>query len=570
MQHENLINIENMYHLVTRSAELYGDKPVFKFNKKSAEVSVTYSEFSVLVKKTALAFEALGMKGKRLMVIGDTSVQWITAYCATVIADGVIIPLDPYLLEDELIKFVNRSQASFIVCEKKFTDIFSARENEIPGVEKIITTDVQTFDMDPEEGSISEKYIDFNTLLADGNSRYTEDTEFDMNGHDTEAMRALLFTSGTTGTSKGVMLSEKNICTVINGAVKLLNKITYEDTLLSVLPIFHTYEMTCGILSPIALGCTICISDGLRYVSRNMKQFAPTVMAIVPMFAEHLYKTIWDTARSQGRDKVLKNGLKISRTLGKVHIDVRRKLFAQVIAAMGGRLKYLVVGGAAMNPQLSENFADMGIKISQGYGITECSPLISVMPFDEVNHASCGRLMPGMQIFIDKEKADDTYGEIVVKGDNVMLGYYDDEEQTADVLSKGWFRTGDYGYIDDKGYIYITGRKKNVIVLSGGKNVFPEEIEEYLSEIPLIEEVVVAGINDEKTGELIVAAYVYPNADECTRLGLNSGEEIRTAMTNAVQAINKKIGSHKRVQKIILRDKPFEKTTTRKIKRQSI
>jgi long-chain acyl-CoA synthetase len=317
---------------------------------------------------------------------------------------------------------------------------------------------------------------------------------------------------------------------------------------------------------------TISISDGIKYVGKNIKQFKPTVMALVPLFANQLYKTIQKNVQKQGKEKTLATGIKISNMLLKLHIDARKKLFGEVLQGLGGNMKAFIVGGAALNPQIAEGFENFGIKVRQGYGITECAPLISVIPLHEKNNpASCGKLMPGMQIYIDKENPEDSFGEIVVKGDNVMLGYYKNEEETAKVLSDdGWFKTGDYGYIDDDGYIYITGRKKNVIVLQGGKNVFPEEIEEYIENISLVEEVVVVGDENKETGVVSVVALIYPNHEECEKLGLIQKEDVYAHLNEEIQNINKRLASYKHITRIEIRDEPFEKTTSRKIKRHTI
>jgi long-chain acyl-CoA synthetase len=316
-------------------------------------------------------------------------------------------------------------------------------------------------------------------------------------------------------------------------------------------------------------GMTVNICDSIKYVGKNIKQFKPSVLALVPMFANQLYKTIWKSAQKQGNDKKLKMGINISNFLMKLHIDVRRKLLAQVHEAFGGNLRYFIVGGAALAPELVDEFRSFGIQVSQGYGITECAPLISVVPLTEYNPTSCGKLMPGMQAFIDKENADDTFGEIVVKGDNVMLGYYNDPEQTAAVLNNGWFRTGDYGYIDEKGYLYITGRKKNIIISSSGKNVFPEEIEEYLEAIPQIEEVVVVGRENAETKDVEIVAIVYPNEEECKKSNLE-GDAIYEYINGEITKINKKLAAYKHINKLEIREEPFEKTTTRKIRRNLV
>ena len=563
--------IKSIYELLERGSELFGDKSLFRFNKGDEVVDVSYNEFLDYINKITRAFIHMGVKDKKVVLTGETSVEWIASYIATVTAGGVIVPLDPYLLEDEIIKFTNHSEASFVVCSPTFEKLFRDREGELPNVNNVIIADKMNFTLTTDKQYVSEKFTDFENILALGEYLIKNtDIEIDRE-RDTTKMSALLFTSGTTGSSKGVMLSEKNICTVINGINPTLWQLTPEDTLLSVLPVYHTYEMSCGILAPMIYGCTICISDGIKYVGKNIKQFSPTLMTLVPMFVNQLYKNIWKSAKKQGKEKILGFGIKLSDLLAKVHINVRKKLLSSVIEAMGGKLKYFIVGGAALDPCMVDAFASFGIKVSQGYGITECAPLISVVPLDKYNPTSCGKPIPGLSVRIDKENPEDTYGEIVVKGDNVMLGYYKNEEATREVLDEeGWFRTGDYGYTDDEGYIYITGRKKNVIVLPGGKNLFPEELEEYLGAVPLVEESVVVGRENKETGDITVVAIVYPNKEECEKAGLATDEEIYQAINEAAMKINRKLASYKHIHKVELRDEPFEKTTTRKIKRYTV
>jgi long-chain acyl-CoA synthetase len=289
------------------------------------------------------------------------------------------------------------------------------------------------------------------------------------------------------------------------------------------------------------------------------------------MFANQLYKTVWKTAQKSGIEKKLKLGLKLSRFLKKIGIDARRKIFKQVLEGFGGNLKYMIVGAAALNGEVAQGLYDMGIQVSQGYGITECAPLISVVPFTVKNFASCGKPMPGLEVMIDKENENDLSGEIVVKGGNVMLGYYNNEEQTKQVLTEdGWFRTGDYGYMDKHGYLYITGRKKNIIISSDGKNIFPEEIEEYLDNLDLVSEVVVVGRESDKTHDIEIVALVYPDEEECKKAGLETKEAIHDELAKEIVEINKQLATYKHINRVELRDEPFEKTTTRKIKRNLV
>ncbi len=562
--------VNTIYGLLHEVAEAQPDHPLYRFNNKEGEITVTYSEADELIKKMTCAFTHLGVKDKKVIVMGETSVQWIATYISVVTAGGIIVPFDPLLLDDEKINFINVADASFVVYSESFDALFTERGSELPNVNYFVKTNKNTFTLNPNDAYVEEKYTTFNNILSLGKYLYeTNGAPENMLQHDTEKMSILLFTSGTTGTAKGVMLAEKNVCAVLNGIIPTLNVLTPADSVLSVLPIHHTYEMSAGILAPMLYGMTVNICDGIKYVGKNIKQFKPSVMALVPMFANQLYKTIWKSAQKQGNDKKLKMGINISKFLMKLHIDIRRKLLAQVHEAFGGRLKYFIVGGAALAPELVDEFKNFDIHVSQGYGITECAPLISVVPLTEHNPASCGKLMPGMQIFIDKENADDTFGEIVVKGDNVMLGYYKDPEQTAQVLNNGWFRTGDYGYVDEKGYIYITGRKKNIIISSSGKNVFPEEIEEYLEAIPQVLEVVVVGRENADTKDVEIVAIVFPDEEECKKANLE-GDAIYEYINSEITKINKKLAAYKHINKLEIREEPFEKTTTRKIKRNTV
>ena len=567
-----MLELKSIYDLFERGSKLYGAHPLYRFNKeKDNMVTVNYDEYLTFLQKMTLAFEELGVRDQKVVVVGETSVQWITTYVATVTSGGVIVPLDPGILADEMINFINLSEAKVVVYSKTFAKLFEERGNELTTVEMFVETDKSTFTLTTEEPYEASRYTSFNNALALGEYLYANLGEggFVLPEQDIEKLSVLLFTSGTTGTSKGVMLSQKNICAVMKGIEPTLNVLTKDDSVMSVLPIHHTYEMSAGILAPMIYGMTINISDGIKYVAKNMKQFQPTIMTLVPLFAATLYKTIMKSVKKQGKEKTLKTGVKISNFLLKLHVDLRKKLFGQVLEALGGRLKYFVVGGAALNPEIVDSFKSLGIHISQGYGITECAPLISVIDLKDYNPASCGKAMLGVEVRIDKENPDDLTGEIVVRGENVMLGYYNAPELTAEVIDEeGWFRTGDYGYVDEKGYIYITGRKKNIIIASNGKNVFPEEIEEYIDGISLVEEVVVVGRDEKKNGEVDIVAIVVPNAEECEAQGItDNDEEIYNRIYAQITEVNKKLVPYKHINKLEIRKEPFEKTAARKIKR---
>ena len=387
---------------------------------------------------------------------------------------------------------------------------------------------------------------------------------------DLDKMSLIIFTSGTTGTSKGVMLSQRNVLFCVHAAAKL-TEVTGDDVLLSALPFHHTYEMTAGILTGMLLGCTICINEKLTSLLSDFKIYKPTAMAMVPLMVNTINKKIEAKIKKEKKQKLVDAAAKVSNVLSGVGINVKDKLFKQILEAFGGRLKKIVCGGAALNPTLVKRFRNYGISIKQGYGITECAPVISLVPYDVFNPDSCGMLLEGMQIMIDKISPDDKTGEILVKGDNVMLGYYKNEQATNAVLWGGWFATGDCGYVDSDNFIYITGRKKNVIVLANGKNVFPEEIEEYLEKIEFVSEccVVARTASDDKEN-IKLSAIIYPDYEGLKGIGVTNEEEVKGFFKDKVTILNKSLASFKQINIIEVRQKPFVKTTTQKIQRHKI
>lgn len=564
MKQQKKLHVTSLHHLLAYGATEFPQNVLFRFERKGIDYAINYSEFYEYVKAIAKGLIHTELNGKRIALIGETSVEWIAAYLATVISGGEVVPLEASLNPEQLINFVNLAQCELVYYSDAWAEYVEDHSAQMPGVRQLVRLTDEVFAPKCAEpctvGSVA-RLSDFSKI---GNAQHGIPIP-DTNPED---MCALLFTSGTTGCSKGVMLSQKNICAVLNGAYKLLHQFSSEDVLLSVLPIHHTYELSCGILGPMLFGCCICINDSLRHITKNLQKYRPTVMMLVPLFLEQFDKKIKASIEKQGKIRSFGVGVRMSRTLLRARIDVRARLFAQIRQAFGGRLRYIISGGAALNPDLVDAFRDIGITVSQGYGITECAPLIAAVPLDAYNPKSCGRILDGMQVFIDKANASDTYGEIVVKGDNVMLGYYQNPEATAEVLTKGWFYTGDYGYVDRDNYLYITGRKKNVIVLPGGKNVFPEEIEEALAGLPLIEECVVLG--RESGGDVIITAAVYPNRSYAESIGLLGDAEILARVKEDIRAVNRKLVSYKQIRKVELRAEPFEKTSTKKIKRFTV
>ncbi|MBO5218903.1 MAG: AMP-binding protein, partial [Clostridia bacterium] len=403
-----------------------------------------------------------------------------------------------------------------------------------------------------------------NLLALGANAIEAGDDSYYANPVDLEKMCAILFTSGTTGTSKGVMLSQGNLCAAAY-ASSMTTPYDSRTRLVSVLPQHHTYEMTCSHIAAINLGCSEFINDSLKYVMRNFANYQPNALVLVPLFVETIHKRIRDEIRKKGMEKKVAFGKKLALTLLPLGIDIRPKLFSQITSALGGKVESIICGGAPVSPEILRDFYAYGITIYEGYGITECAPLLACnVPGEKPRFGSVGKPVYGVTLKIDKADPADETGEILAKGPNVMLGYYKNEEATREVFTEdGWFRTGDIGYIDRDGYVYITGRKKNVIILSNGKNVFPEELEEHLSHSDLIKESVVIGRPDE-SGEIAITALIYPDPDLTEG---KSPEEIESAIRAEVDNINRSLPSFKHMSVVEVRDTEFEKTTSKKIKR---
>lgn len=544
--------------------EGHGDKVCYKYFEKSKVLEMTYAEVHTMANRVAAAFDKLGFAGKRVAVIGDTSPQWLCTYMGALAAGVVIIPMDKELALPEIEKFLEMVDAEAIVYSKSFNEKFVTTIGSHPTLKRFIPINADY------DSSFSEKILPFASFLEIGQAHIDEGYTIGM-VKSRDEMCEMLFTSGTTGTSKCVMLSQKNIFAAVNSAAETVC-FTSDDVIVSVLPVHHTYELMC-LLAELVYGVTTCINDSLRHVLRNFQLFKPTGLVLVPMFLNTMYKKIWSEAERTGKAKTLKAAIATSRGMMKVGVDMRRTLFKSVLDSFGGRLDHIICGGAKLNPDLILGFEDFGISVFEGFGITECSPLVSVTPYYARKLGAIGPAVPSCRVRIapNGEVTDEGYpmGEIQVKGDNVMIGYYNNPEANAEVFTHdGWFRTGDVGYMDSDKYIYITGRIKFVIVLENGKNVFPEEIEEYLDAIETISECCVVGRKSEDSDEIILTAVVYPdyskfpdNADEKT---------IKDTIRKEINATNKKLPTFKQIKAVEIRRTEFEKTTTKKIKRQLV
>lgn len=557
--------ITDIKHMLTTSVELYGDNVAFmqRFEKNEPFKSITYNEAFDTVNSLGTALVNRGLKGKRIAVIGENCYQWATSYLAVICGTGVVVPLDKELGAGELKQLCIEAEVSAVMFTEKYAETFKEMKGSgDTSIELLIKLNghKEFEDMLTWSGLIAE-----GKSLMDGGDRSFVDAEIAY-----DEMSELLFTSGTTGIAKGVMLSHKNICFDLMIAPTILNVNTW-DIFFSVLPIHHTYEGTCGFLMPLYKGAAIAYCEGLKYIVKNLSEVRPTMFLGVPAIFEALYKTIWKNIKKQGKESAVKKVMAINKFTKKLGFDLNKKFLKDVYKVFGGRLRVIISGGAAIDPAILQFFNDLGFIAVQGYGLSECAPMGALNPDQHkyMRNASVGHILPGMQVKI-ADKDGDGIGEICLKGDNVMLGYYKNPEETAKVIKDGWFYTGDQGYTDDEDFIYITGRKKNVIIASNGKNVFPEELEYLLSKSPYVAESMVWGADDEK-GDITIVASIRPDEEEVAEaIGeekAKDDEAIKELLWKEVDRINADLPLFKKIKKISVRREEFEKNTSKKIKR---
>lgn len=561
--------IKSLRDLVETSAELYGDKILYIYKRGEARYSFSYNDYRRDLYRLGEGMSRIGLMGRTVAVIGESCPEYMTAYIAAVSGGGVIVPLDRDLGHAEIARFADLSGAEAVFYTEQFNDVLPSLAEQMPQVRYFIPI-APAEGSDTTDGSSSAGdavILPYSELLALGDKAMEEGDrsflDYDCTA-DMSQMSALLFTSGTTGTSKGVMLSHANLVASVNAASRG-TIFGPDNTFVDLLPMHHSYEITCGHLGAANLGGTVYINDSLKNTLRSITTFKPDSLIVVPLYVETMHKRIWAEIARKGMTRRVRALMKASSAMHRAGIDIRRKLFKQILDGLGGNLRYIICGGAPLSPELVRDFDAFGIEICEGYGITECSPLIAVNRHGKVRLRSVGQPVDNCEVRIADPSADGT-GEIEARGRNVMLGYFGNEEATAEVFTEdGWFRTGDVGCMDADGYIYITGRKKNIIILSNGKNIFPEEIEEHLYTSPLIGECVVIGRKN-SAGDTRITAVIYPS-DEAVELEGKSEEEKFALIRDAVNTINRSLPVYKQVRDVELRSEEFEKTTTRKIKR---
>ncbi len=547
--------------MLNKSAEKFADKPayVYKTETPGEFRSILYKDLKEHVDSLGTSLINMGLQGKRIAVISENRYEWSLAYLAVACGTGVIVPLDKALPPNEIESLIIRSQVEAIFYSSNYDDIMM-------DIKSRNTTDLRYYiSMDLEgktEGVLSQsELIEKGKKLLDGGNRDFLDAKI-----DAEKMGIMLFTSGTTAKSKAVMLSHKNICTNLMDIAAVI-KLTEEDRLLSFLPLHHTFECTVGFLYPLSKGCSIAFCRGIKHISEDIKGFQITAMISVPALYEVMYKRLIKTIEKNGKLQLVEKGTKISNILIKFGVDMRKMIFGEIHNYFGGKLRLFVNGGAALDPNVEKGFNDLGIVTVQGYGLTETSPVISAGNDFYRRVGSIGKVFPSLKVkIINKDK--EGVGEIIVKGPSVMLGYYNNEEATKEVLKDGWFYTGDLGYFDKDNFLYISGRTKNVIVLKNGKNIFPEEMETLICRIEGIKEAMVYGKPEEKDDDLkICAKIVYDKEIMKDTFNIEKEEDIKEHIWEKIKEINKTMPAYKYIREIIVTDEELIKTTTRKIKR---
>ncbi len=542
----------------------YANNIAYKYKKNPEEKPVKYVEkkYSQVVKDVkalATALLDMGFKGKRVALIGENRYEWVISYLAVTCGGMVIAPLDKALPDKEITSLIKRSEVDAVIYEKKHQELFEKlkADSEI---------NLNTLICINEEDDTDSETISFESLLEKGRKLIKEKSKlYDEITIDANSMSIMLFTSGTTSAAKIVMLSQDNILTNLY-AYQTHFKINQDDTLLSFLPIHHTFECSITILYGFYSGATIAFCDGLRYIQANLKEYEVSIFVAVPLVLETMYKKIMKAIADQGKTKLINTMTKISNGLLKVHIDIRKIVFKQIVDNFGGKLRMVLYGAASLDKDTIIGLNNFGINSIQGYGLTETSPVLTAEAENKHKPGSIGYPLDNVEIKIDNPDKEGV-GEILAKGPNIMLGYYKDEKKTKEAFKDGWFRTGDYGYIDDEGFIFITGRKNDIIVLRNGKNVYPQELEFLISKLPYVAECMVFARNESNTDTAIVAKIVYNKEVMEKDYPDTKKEDYEKIIWKDVKEINKTLPTFKHIKKVIVTDEPMIKTTTQKVKR---
>jgi len=528
------INAEVVYDIIGYSVNTYPERQAFQIPVPGKDDRfVTYKQFSEDIEGLGTYILSKGLKKEKIAIIGENSYEWLLAYFSILGSGNTAVPLDRDLPLDDLLYNIDNSEAKAIFFSKVYKDVADALKESAKGIEFYFPK------------------ADIYDMIAEGRKLIEAgDDSFKKAEVKPDDLAAIVYTSGTTGKSKGVMLTQRNIA---SNAISACRNIDGEGCGVLALPLHHTFGMVANVLAPLIFGARIYMTTSIRNIQSDMVKIGATAAFCVPLMAELIYKKVWATAKEKGKDEILKKGIKISNFLMKFGIDIRRKLFAEVHEALGGNLELFVCGGAPLSEKMAFELTSMGINILNGYGITECSPIVSVNRNFANKIGSVGQILDCNEVKINNPD-EKGIGEIYVKGTNVMVGYYNDEEATKEAFDDGWFKTGDLGYVDEDGFLFVTGRIKNLIILSNGKNVSAEELEEkILDEFSYVNEVLVSGENDKLTAEVFLDENQEPDAQK--------------KIKEDIKRLNTKLPSYKKIAKTKIRDEAFPKTTSMKIKR---
>ncbi len=550
----------NLKEIITNTKEEFGKNVAFKFKDDNTNEikTMNYNDYIDEINALGTALISVGLKGKRIGVISENRYEWEEAYLSVVCGTGVVVPLDKALPENEILSLIKRSEMEAIFYSSKYDDVMEkAKKENIGNIKYFISMD--KLEKDGDIYSQKELVRLGRDLIKNGAKSFL-DAKI-----NNDEMAIMLFTSGTTSTSKAVKLSHTNICSNVYD-ISLCFNVNNEDTFLSFLPLHHVFECSVGFLYPLSVGASIAFCKGIRHIAENLKDYKISVMISVPILFENMYKKVMQSIEKKGKLKTVKFGIKLSKVLKVLGIDIRRKLFKEIHESLGGKVRLFVAGAAAFDPEIEKGFYDLGIETYQGYGLTETSPVIAAEHTNYARSGSVGKIFPNFEAKI-LEPDECGVGELAVKGPSVMLGYYGVPD--SGLTEDGWFATGDLAYFDRDEYLFITGRKKSVIVLKNGKNVYPEEVECLINKIPGVKESFVYGKpeKDDKIDLKICAEIVYDAEIVKEEYKTDDLDEIKKIMWEKVKEINKKMPTYKYVKEIILTEEELIKTTTLKIKR---
>ena len=554
--------IKNYREMIEYSTKNYSDKIAYKYKKngdlKNVEyVEKTYEQVGKDIKAFSTELLNKGLENKRIVLIGNNRYEWCISYLAVTSGNMIVVPLDKAFPDNEIENLVTRSEAEVAIFDKKYLDVMKKLKNEKEvNLQMLICMD-----------NIKDNEVDgFTDLLKEGEKLIKNgDDRYDKMEINPEKMSIMLFTSGTTNIPKAVMLSQKNICANLSDFASWV-RLYPTDTLLSFLPIHHTFECTVTFLYGFYSGCTVAFCDGLKYIQKNLAEYKVSVFVAVPLVMETMYKKIQKAINDQGKTKLINRMIKISNGLLKCKIDLRKVIFKQILDNLGGNIRLVLYGSAPMDKETIIGFNNFGIELVQGYGLTETSPVIAAESDKEKKPGAVGLALPSLNVKID-EPDENGEGEILVKGPSVMMGYYNNDEENRKAFKDGWFKTGDYGYMTDDGFIYVTGRKKDIIVLQNGKNVYPQEIELLINKLPYVTESLVYQRGKNKTDTMLCAKIVYDKDLIRENLGEKTEKEYQEIIWQKIKEINKELPVFKHIKKITITTEPLIKTTTQKVKR---